>query len=92
MKSAYQLAMERLEKSSPSMKLSEGKKRELADIESTYKARIAERELLLRGEIKKATAAGRLEEVEAIEKQLANEMRRLGEECEAKKEKARART
>ena len=42
MKSAYQLAMERLEKSSPSMKLSEGKKRELADIESTYKARIAE--------------------------------------------------
>ena len=92
MKSAYELAMERLEKTSPTMKLSEEKKRELADIESTYRARIAEKELFLRDEIKKAAAAGRVDEVETIEQQLTAEMRRLGEECEAKKEKVRTGT
>jgi len=32
MKSAYELAMERLEKSSPSLALSEDQKKELADV------------------------------------------------------------
>jgi hypothetical protein len=90
MKSAYELAMERLQKASPSVKLSEQKKRELAEIDSTYKAKIAERELLLKDEIRKAAAAGHVDETSSIEKQLASEVQRLRDECEAKKEKARA--
>src|SRR4051812_44072077 len=66
MKSAYELAMERLEKQSPTAKLTDAQKTELAEIDSTFKARIAERELLLRGEIEKALSAGQLDEMEKI--------------------------
>jgi hypothetical protein len=90
MKSAYELAMERLQKSQPSVVLTEEQKRQLAEIESTFKARIAEKELLLKSEIEKAQNAGKFEEVEALEKQLAIEIRRLQENCETKKEKLRA--
>ena len=90
MKSAYELAMERLQKSQPSLVLTDEQKKQLAEIDSTFKARSAEKELLLRGEIQKALNTGKLEEVEALEKQLATEMRRLQEDCEAKKEKLRA--
>lgn len=90
MKSAYELAMERLQKKAPSVVLSEEQKRELGDIDSVYKAKIAEKELLLRGEIEKAQAAANFEEVEKLEKQLASEIHRLQEDCEAKKEKLRS--
>lgn len=90
MKSAYELAMERLQKSQPSVVLTEEQKRQLAEIESTFKARIAEKELLLKSEIEKVQNAGKFEEVEALEKQLAIEIRRLQENCETKKEKLRA--
>ena len=50
MKSAYELAMERLNKSSPTTKLSQNQKAEIAELESKYKAKIAERELLVERE------------------------------------------
>src|SRR5437868_15026280 len=90
MKSAYELAMERLAKSQPLVKLTDEQKKQLAEIDSTFKARIAEKELFLKGEIQKARATGKFEEVEALEKQLATEIKRLQEDCEAKKEKLRA--
>ena len=90
MKSAYELAMERLAKSQPLVKLTDEQKKQLAEIDSTFKARIAEKELFLKGEIQKAQATGKFEEVEALEKQLASEVRRLQEDCETKKEKLRA--
>ena len=90
MKSAYELAMERLEKGSPSISLSADQKREIAEIDSVYRAKTAEKELFLRDQIRKARNAGNLEEVESLEKQLASEIRRLKEDCEAKKEKLRA--
>jgi len=90
MKSAYELAMERLEKTQPSIALSEDQKKQLADIDSTYKAKIAERELFLRDQIRKAQRAGNLEDVEKLEKQLSSEIARLREDCGAKKEKLRA--
>ena len=90
MKSAYELAMERLEKNQPSVALSDEQKRQLAEIESTFKARIAEKELFLRDQIRKAQNAGKFEEVESLEKQLVSEVRRLQEDCEAKKQKLRA--
>ena len=82
--------MERLAKNAPSVALTDEQKRELAEVDSTYKAKKAEKELLLRGEIEKAQAAGNFEEVEKVEKQLASEIRRLQQDCEAKKEKLRA--
>jgi hypothetical protein len=90
MKSAYELAMERLEKASPSLSLTEEQKKELAEVDSTYRAKIAEKELFLKEQIRKAQGAGKLEEPESLEKQLASEIRRLQEDCEAKKQKLRA--
>ncbi len=90
MKSAYELAMERLEKASPSTLLTEDQKKEIAEIDSVYRAKIAEREVFLKDQIRNAQTTGKLEEAQSIEKQLASEMRRLQEECEAKKEKLRA--
>ncbi|MBC2594295.1 hypothetical protein H5P28_08475 [Ruficoccus amylovorans] len=88
MKSAYELAMERLEKDEPTAKLSEEQKAALADIDKKYDAKIAEKEVFLRGELAKA----RPDEHAAIEKQLVNERARLTEEREAAKDKVRDRT
>jgi hypothetical protein len=82
--------MERLEKKVPSVALTAEQKAQIAEVESTFKARIAERELFLREQISKANAAGKLEEAESLQKQLAIDIRRLQEEAEAKKEKLRA--
>ncbi len=90
MKSAYELAMERLAKASPTVVLTDEQKKQLADIDSTYKAKIAEKELFFRDEIRKAQAAGNFDEVEKLEKQLSSEIARLRQDCEAKKEKLRA--
>ncbi|MDP9254178.1 MAG: major capsid protein [Verrucomicrobiota bacterium] len=90
MKSAYELAMERLEKNAPTVALSAEQKRQIAEIDSTFKARIAEKELFLKDEIRKARNAGSFDEAESLHQQLASEIRRLQEDCEAKKEKLRS--
>jgi hypothetical protein len=90
MKSAYELAMERLEKSAPTIALTTEQKQQIAEIDSTYKARIAEKELFLKDQIRDARRGGSTDEAESLEKQLAAEIRRLQEDREAKKEKLRA--
>jgi hypothetical protein len=90
MKSAYELAMERLQKAEPSLSLTEEQKKELAEIDSKYRAKIAEKELFLKEQIRKAQAEGKFEDVESLQKQLASEVRRLQDECEDKKEKLRS--
>jgi len=90
MKSAYELAMERLQKTSPSLSLTEEQKKELAEIDSKYRAKIAEKELFLRDQIRKAQTQGKPDDIDSLEKQLASDVRRLQEECEASKEKMRA--
>ena len=89
MKSAYELAMERLEKASPSLSLTQEQKQQLADIDAACRSKIAEKELFLKDQIRKAQAAGKFDDVESFEKQLASEIRRLQEDCERKKEKLR---
>ncbi|MBA3650567.1 MAG: hypothetical protein H0W66_03545 [Chthoniobacterales bacterium] len=89
MKSAYELAMERLEKTAPTVQLNDEQKAQLAEIESTYRARIAEKELFLQGKIEEAGLKGTFAEFEELEKQLASEIKRLQEDCEAKKAKLR---
>ena len=89
MKSAYELAMERLEKNSPTARLTAAQKAEMGELESLYKAKKAEKELFLRGEIAKAEATGDLQAVEQLNQQLSHELRRLEEDLETKKEKVR---
>ena len=90
MKSAYELAMERLQQTSPSLSLTEEQKKELAEIDSKYRAKIAEKELFLKDQIRKAQTEGKADDIDSLEKQLASDVRRLQEECEASKEKMRA--
>jgi hypothetical protein len=89
MKSAYELAMERLEKESPSHKLTDDQRSQLAEIDSLYKSKMAEKELLLRDQIQREEAAGKFKEVESLQQQLSSELRRLAQECESKKESIR---
>lgn len=89
MKSAYELALERLNKTAPATKLSARQKQQIAELESKYKARIAERELALNDQIAAAAAAGEFEKVEQLQQQLIHERKTLQTECEEKKETVR---
>jgi len=90
MKSAYELAMERLQKTAPSLSLTEEQKKQLAEIDSKYRAKIAEKELFLRDQVRKAQTEAKVDDIDSLEKQLASDVRRLQEECDAAKEKLRA--
>ena len=82
--------MERLEKESPTQALTDEQKVKLAELGKVYDAKIADREVFLNGEIAKAEAAGELEAVEQLNKQLASERKVLEEELEQKKNELRA--
>jgi len=87
MKSAYEIAMERLNKNAPVTKLTARQKTALAELDSRYAARIAEREIALNGEI--ARAADEVEKAESLRDQLVNERRKIQAELEEKKELVR---
>ncbi len=89
MKTAYELAMERLSKSAPSVKLTDEQKRQLAELEAECVARIADRELFLKGQIEKAVDKGEAEAVEQLEKQLVSERKSIRADFEEKKDKVR---
>jgi hypothetical protein len=89
MKSAYELAMERLNKTSPTIKLTDQQKKEIAELESKCAAKIAERELFIKGEIAKAVDKGDFEAVEQLEKQLVSDRKSLHADLEEKKTKVR---
>lgn len=90
MKSAYELAMERLQKNAPSVALTSEQKARIADLESYYKARLAEREIGLKDAISKAAGEGNLDEMRQLEDQLAHEKRKIADELEEKKEAVRS--
>ena len=89
MKSAYELAMERLAKTAPAAKLTAAQKRDLAELDSRYAAKIAEREIAMQGDLAQAAAAGEFEKAEQIRQQLVIERKRLQAELEDKKEQIR---
>jgi hypothetical protein len=86
MKSAYELAMERLNKAAPTVKLTAAQKKQLAELDSKYAAKTAEREIALKDEILKAAESGEAEKVEQLQQQLIKERRKLQAELEEKKE------
>ena len=90
MKTAYELAMERLVSKEPERKLSPEQKKKLAEVDETYRAKIAERETCLGAKIAGAQAAGAFEEAEVLREELGRDLRGIREEWEQKKEKARA--
>ena len=89
MKSSYELAMERLNKTAPATKLTAAQKTQLAELDARYTAKIAEREIALTGEINAATAAGDYEKAEELRKQLVAERKNLKADLEEKKESIR---
>ena len=89
MKSAYELAMERLTQTTPSVKLTDAQKQKLAELDQIYAAKIAEREIFLKGELAKASAQGDMETVEQLERQLASDRKSLQVERDEGKEEIR---
>jgi hypothetical protein len=90
MKTAYELAIERLNKMAPPpARLTDEQKKQIAELESRYKAKIAEREIALQSQIDQAAARGDFEEIEKLQARLAEERRALQAELEAKKEEVR---
>ena len=87
MKSAYEIAMERFNKTVPARKLTAEKKRKLAELDNRYAAKIAEREIALKGEMLKV--AEDAEAAAALSSQLANERKKILAELEDKKERVR---
>jgi hypothetical protein len=90
MKSSYELAMERLNKTAPSAKVSDAVKKELAELDSKYTAKIAEREIALQGEI--ARVADDSDKAQTLRDQLTHERKKLQAELEDKKERLRQKS
>ena len=89
MKSAYELAMERLSKSQPTVKLTEKQKAEIADLESRYAAKIAQEEIMLKEQIAEAAQQGDWEKQQELERRLVAERKKLQGDLEEKKESVR---
>ncbi|HEY1717146.1 MAG TPA: hypothetical protein VGH42_02485 [Verrucomicrobiae bacterium] len=87
MKSSYELAMERLNKNAPTVKLTDAQKKQLAELDSKYAAKIVEREIALETEI--AKAADDFEKEESLREQLVTECKKLQAELEEKKDQLR---
>jgi len=88
MKSSYELAMERLSKTAPTVKLSAAQKKELAELDTKYAALIAAREIALNSEIAKATDDVTKED--SLREQLLNDRKKLQAELEDKKQRVRS--
>jgi hypothetical protein len=91
MKSAYELAMERLAKSDPdaAKPLSAEQKNRLAELDKVYQGKIAEREIFLRQKLDAALAEGNADEADQIRQQISSEKARLEEDREAEKDAVR---
>jgi hypothetical protein len=92
MKSAYELAMERLSKSDPSSSrpVTADQRKRLAEVDRIYQGKIAEREIFLRQQLEQALSGRDADAVDKIKKQIASEKARLEEDREAEKEQVRA--
>jgi hypothetical protein len=87
MKSAYELAMSRLEQSEPSRLLTEEQKGVIREIDSEYDAKVAEKKIFLESEI--AKSFGDPLAAESLRKQLASELASIEEKREKRKQAVR---
>lgn len=89
MKSAYELAMEKLrtkdaERGESQERLTNRQREEIAELRQRYKARQAEGEILHTGDLQKARAKGDPEALRALEAGFRRERSRLEDELESK--------
>ncbi len=89
MKSAYELAMERLQKQAPTQALNDRQKAELADVESLYKSRLAQLEISMGDQIQEAESAGDFALADELRTRLGSQRQRIEEEKEERKEAVR---
>ena len=87
MKSSYELAMERM--GGDDEPLSEEQKQKISEIESKFKAKIAERKIFLEKSVQDALTKGSMEEAEEARDILAQEVLKLEAKAESEKEKVR---
>jgi len=92
MKSAYELAMERLSKSDPSSSkpVTPLQRTRLAEIDRLYQGKIAERQIFLKQQLEQALSGSNADEVDKVRKQIASEKVRLEEDREAEKDRVRS--
>jgi hypothetical protein len=88
MKSSYELAMERMG-GGDDKPLTDEQKAKIAEIDSKYKAKIAERKIFLEKSLTDAQAQGNEEEIELVRRQLNDEVAELESKSEAEKDKIR---
>jgi hypothetical protein len=88
MKSAYELAMERMG-GGDDQPLSDEQKAKIAEIDSKYKAKIAERKIFLEKNLSDAQAQGNGDEIELIRRQMNDEIADLETKSESEKDKVR---
>ena len=88
MKSAYELAMERMG-GGDDKPLTDEQKEKIAEIDSKYKAKIAERKIFLEKNLSDAQAQGNGDEIELIRRQMNDEIADLETKSESEKDKVR---
>ena len=88
MKSAYELAMERMGGGNDKP-LTDEQKAKIAKIDSKYKAKIAERKIFLEKSLSEAQAQGNADEIDLIRRQLNDEVADLEAKSETEKDKIR---
>ena len=89
MKSSYELAMERM--GGGDAPLSDEQKKQIAEIDSRYKAKVAERKIFLEKSISEALQKENQEEVDLLRRQVAEEVASLENKAELEKEKIQFR-
>lgn len=87
MKSSFELAMERMGGSEST--LTDEQKKIISEIDSKYKAKIAERKIFLEKNLSDAEAQGNGDEIELIRRQLNDEIADLEAKSESEKDKIR---
>jgi hypothetical protein len=85
MKSAYELAMERLSKDAPLEKLTETQKQEISELNSQQQAKLAELEIAFNGKMDTAREQEDFNGVEILQQEFATERARIEERFEDKK-------
>jgi len=88
MKSSYELAMERMG-GGDDKPLTNEQKEKIAEIDTRYKAKIAERKIFLEKSVEDAVAKGDQAEAEEARKILAQEISSLENKAESEKDKIR---
>ena len=88
MKSSYELAMERMG-GGEGKPLTDEQKQKIAEIDTKYKAKIAERKIFFKKSVDDAVAKGDQAEAEEARKILAQEISSLEEKAEFEKDKIR---